>query len=154
MEFRRSRNYQAAKPLYEQVLSTARAALPAQHPILWILLGDTAGFYRESGDMPRAEALIREALDIGRKTVPTHPRMIEGLAEFAEVLADQGRTPEAERLYDEAAGYTRSWGGVDVSDPALKKTLEKLIRFATRRGRLEDAKRWRAMIEKRGEPPG
>jgi serine/threonine protein kinase/tetratricopeptide (TPR) repeat protein len=154
MWLRRSRNYREAKKRYEQVLSTARKALPPQHPLLGLMLGDTAGLYREMGDLVRAEALIREALEIGRKTFPTHPGMIEALVEFAEMLAGQGRTEEAERLYEEAVGYTRKWGQVDASDPALKKTLEKLIHFATSRGRYVEVEAWKTMLKKGTEQPG
>jgi hypothetical protein len=61
------------------------------------------------------------------------------LDEVDDALAGHGRAEEAERLYEEAVGYTRKWGQVDAVDPALRRSLEKLNRFASDRGRLAEA---------------
>src|SRR5262249_42721002 len=107
MAYRQAHLYPAARRQYEDVLATARKFLPAQHPILAMLLGDMAGLYREIGDLRHAEELIREAIEIGRRTIPLHPWMIEGLTSYADEMVRQGRIEEAERLYLEAIDVGR-----------------------------------------------
>ena len=68
--------------------------------LLALLLGDMAGMYREADDFRRAEELMHEALlEIGRKTIPLHPLMIDGLTMFADEMAKRGRTEEARRAF-------------------------------------------------------
>jgi hypothetical protein len=52
--------------------------------------------------MRRGEQLIREALDIGRATMPSHPVLIDGLIQYADEMVKQARIEDAERLYQEA----------------------------------------------------
>jgi tetratricopeptide (TPR) repeat protein len=146
MALRRARSYSAAKQQYEKVLGTARSLLPAQHPILALLLGDMAGMYRETGELERAEKLILEALDIGRRTIPLHPAMLEGLTKFADELVRQGRIEAAERFYVEAIGIAKRRAAIDKSDATATRILERLLQVEHERGRFEQEEKFRSSL--------
>jgi tetratricopeptide (TPR) repeat protein len=153
-------NNAAAKAQYERVLTTARRFLPARHPVLALLLGDMAGFYRETGDLRRAEELIVEALEIGRRTIPLHPRMIDGLTSFAEELVRQGRVDEAERLYLEAIDVARQRSRVDPADGRWREIVRRLVRTEIDLGRPAQGSAYEKLLdetdpaEARPSPPG
>jgi tetratricopeptide (TPR) repeat protein len=150
MAQRQAHLYPAARRQYEEVLSTARKFLPAQHPILAMLLGDMAGLYREIGDLRRAEEVIREALEIGRRTIPLHPWMIEGLTSYADEMVRQGRIEEAERLYLEAIDVGRRRNRINPSDDRWKGTLDRLVRMEEDRGRTAKAGEYRKLLGREG----
>jgi tetratricopeptide (TPR) repeat protein len=150
MAHRRARNYPAAKRQYEDVLSTARRYLPARHPILGLLLGDMAGLYREVGDLRRGEELIREALEIGRKTIPLHPAMVEGLTALADELVRQARTGEAEELYLEAIYIGKRRNRINPSDVRWEQALERLLRMERDLGRAGKADEYQKVLGRGG----
>jgi tetratricopeptide (TPR) repeat protein len=154
MAQRRAGLFPAAKRQYENVLASARKLLPARHPILAMLLGDMAGLYRDMGDLRRAEELIREALEIGRRTIPLHPLMIEGLASFAGEMVRQNRIDEAERLYLEAIQIGKRRNRINPSDDRWKRTLEQLVRMEEDRGRTAKAEEYRRLLgQEKGAKP-
>ena len=61
-----------------------------------------AEMYREIGDLARSPELMREVLEIGRRTIPLHPLMIDGLNMYADQMAKRGQIEETERHYLEA----------------------------------------------------
>jgi serine/threonine protein kinase len=146
MASRLAHNYPAAKRQYEDVLITARKQLPARHLLLALLLGDMAGFYRQTGDLARAVELMREALEIGRRTIPLHPLMIDGLTMFAEEMAKHGQIEEAERHYLEAIDLGKRRSRINPSDDRWKLTLDRLVRMEQDRGRAEKAREYRRLL--------
>lgn len=149
MGMRRAHLYPVAAGLYEQTLASCRQYLPPQHPVLALLLGDMAGMYREKGDMRRGEELIREALDIGRKTIPLHPSMIEGLIGFGDEMFKQDRFDEAERLYLEAIDIARRRSRFPGEEGQWRQLVERLVRAEHDRGRLEQESRYRQMFSEK-----
>jgi serine/threonine protein kinase len=147
MAYRLAGNYPAAKRQYEDVLVTARKQLPARHLLLALLLGDMAGMYRQTGDLTRAVELMREALEIGRRTFPLHPLMIDGLTMFADEMAKQEQIKEAERHYLEAIELGKRRNRINPADNRWKGTLERLVRMETERGRAEKAAEYRRLFE-------
>ena len=55
-----------------------------------------AEMYREIGDLARSPELMREALEIGRRTIPLHPLMIDGLNMYADQMAKRGQIEETD----------------------------------------------------------
>ena len=147
MAFRRARNYPVAKRLYENVLSSARKFLPAQHPMLAMLLGDMAGMYRETGDLRRTEKLIREVLEIGRRTIPLHPLMIEGLTSYADEMAKQSRIEEAERLYVEALEDRQATQSNQLCRLPMEADSRATRSTGTGSGRTTEAKAYRTRFD-------
>jgi len=146
MAMRRLHSYPLAANLYEKALTVFRRQLPPQHPLLAMLLGDMAGLYREMGDLGSAETLIREALEIGRRTIPLHPAMIEGLTSLADEMFRQKRFDEAERLYIEAIEIARRRRRIAGEEGQWKQILERLVRAEHDRGRLAQETLYREMF--------
>ncbi|HTU18698.1 MAG TPA: protein kinase [Gemmataceae bacterium] len=74
-----------------------------EHPLRGLVLGSLAGLERDAGRWEAAEAHIRQALEIGRKWAPHHPRMVEGLRELARFYRDRKNNwGEAVSLFEEA----------------------------------------------------
>ena len=71
-----------------------------------------AEMYREIGDLARSPELMREVLEIGRRTIPLHPLMIDGLNMYADQMAKRGQIEETSaitwRLWSRASGAAAS----------------------------------------------
>lgn len=130
---RSMRNYPAAKKTYDSVLQKARGILSPTHPLLGLLLGDMAGMYREIGETERAEELIAEAIEIGRKTMPTHEFMIEALVEYGKLKTGQKEYQQAEDLLLEAYRNARQRSQY-VQDHWNQRVVDSLIQLANASG--------------------
>jgi tetratricopeptide (TPR) repeat protein len=71
-----------------------------EHPIRGFALGALAGAERDAGRMDAAVTHIRQALEIGRRWAPHHPRMVEGLRELARLYKDRRQYSDAVPLYE------------------------------------------------------
>ena len=128
---RQKKDYPTAIKHWTVVEESARRIAGAGHPLRAMALGYLAAVHLESGDRVNAEKLIREALDIGRKTWPHHPRMVVGLEALARSLVDGGGDlTEALNLIDEAERIAKRHAD-DLS--------HLLPGLATTRRRIEDA---------------
>lgn len=113
-------NRKAALPKYKTCVEQARTYLPRNHILLGMILGDAASLHREMGMLEEAEAMIEEALEIGRKTIPTHPFMLEGLIKFGDEMSRQKRHSKAMMLYKEALGYARKRSEINKNEDWVK----------------------------------
>ncbi|MFO0902941.1 MAG: serine/threonine-protein kinase [Pirellulales bacterium] len=127
---RRAHDAPAARRAYQQLLDLARQELGGNHPLLGLLLGDYADFLYQEGDFRSAEPVIREAIEIGRRLAPRHPRVRDALAQFGYESMMAGRYEEAYRMLQDALacefddGERRNRAMYDAACAAL--ALEKL----------------------------
>jgi serine/threonine-protein kinase len=109
---------------YQSLLSQANHLLGDEHPLVALLLGDYAGLLSKKGDLPGAEKAIRRALDIGRRCyLRGHPAMIDALLKLGDYERDQGKTPDAEKLYREAQEIARQFGRPNLQKAAQQRLL-------------------------------
>ena len=106
-QLREQGKFTESRQAYEQALEVARRSLGERHPIAAMLLGDYAGLLRDMGETELAEEKLLEALAIGRVTIPTHPRMIDVLYDYAEELEKRDRLSDAVAIAREALEYSR-----------------------------------------------
>jgi hypothetical protein len=109
-----------------RLIEFVRTNAPARHPLLAILLGDVAEFERNQGNPDRALMLIREALEIGRQSVPTHPYFIDALVKCGQRLAEVGRFEESESMFLEALESITLAGRARRDEPKLREVLERV----------------------------
>ncbi|WP_456448867.1 tetratricopeptide repeat protein, partial [Thiolapillus sp.] len=88
-----SGRYQAARVYYSQALKIRRDLLPAKHLYLSYSLIGLARTLRAMGDLPQAEALAREGLEIRLAKLPQDHWLVgEAHLALAEVLLEQQKT--------------------------------------------------------------
>ena len=123
---RQKYRYAEAEALYRDCLTEAMAYLGDRHPAVGMLLGDFAGLQRNMGDLAGAEASIRQALDIGRRSMRNHPAMIQGLMELADHVRERGAIQEAESLHQEAIDIAQRLGRPDLGQAPLARLVDLL----------------------------
>lgn len=67
----------------------------------WLCLIELAEIYREKGDSAAAEPLFQQSLEMTQQMhlAAGHPKLAQMLGNYATLLRDQGKYPEAEALY-------------------------------------------------------
>jgi serine/threonine protein kinase/tetratricopeptide (TPR) repeat protein len=98
---RRAGRYDEALKIQHQLVETVRAHLGAQHPSYALLLGGAAVLYQKRGDWRKAEALMRESMVYGRRSLGDHPKVWEAVRQFAIDLGNRGDFEEAIELLKE-----------------------------------------------------
>jgi len=116
---RKSRDYDAALKIQQELLKIVRGELGVDHPSYALLLGEAAGFYRAMGDFRTAEKYIRESIAAGRHSLGEHPKVFEPLLQFATDLARRGDFNEAEEYCLRDRRQTL---------PAIRSTVFRLLR--------------------------
>jgi tetratricopeptide (TPR) repeat protein len=115
-----------AEPLYLEAMSVLRGHWPNGHLDLVVLLHRYGALVLERGDDRRAEALLREAYDMGRRVVPAGDRYVCDVAlALGEVLTRRGRFEEAERLVLEAERHLAAWGG--PTHPRRRAAVDQVV---------------------------
>ena len=68
---------------------------------VWLAQIELAEIYREKGDSAAAEPLFQQSLEMTQQMhlAPGHPKLAQMLSNYATLLRDQGKYPEAEALY-------------------------------------------------------
>ncbi|MEM7052643.1 MAG: serine/threonine-protein kinase [Acidobacteriota bacterium] len=84
-----------AEPLLELTLAQKRRLLGSDHPDLAPTLNNLAAFHRDRGDWARAEAALRQAIELFPSGHVQHLRL---RAELGSLLAQDGRAGQAEAL--------------------------------------------------------
>jgi len=104
-------------------------------------LADALGIQlRNRGELKRAEALHREALEIYRDAYGAHhPSVARALAHVARVLHTLGELEQAGVLYRQALAIQRET--LEPNDPGIRMTLNDLGLLATHRGDYAGAQR-------------
>jgi len=133
---RRTNDPDAARRAYVQLIDLARRELAGNHPLLALLLGDYADFLYRQGDYRTAEPAIREALEIGRRLAPRHPRVRDALQRLCYETLMAGR-------YEDAAEEAREALACGFTNPiAETQTQFDLACALMALDRLEEARQW------------
>jgi tRNA A-37 threonylcarbamoyl transferase component Bud32 len=138
-ELARKKNDAAeALRLSREIVDRLEPSLGPQHPILGMALGNLAGRLRDAGQVEEAADVMRRALKIGRRSpMRSHPKVIAGVVQFADLLTEKGLSEsekplaektfkEAEILYEEALQNLSDHSGPNLES---QKTLirQKLL---------------------------
>ena len=102
------------------------------------LLNTLGNVYRELGDYPKADAMIREALAL-RKSVfgEKHPRVADSLHDLGALLRDQGKPADAETLFRQALAMRRELLGIE--HPEVANSLDAIGVALSDQGKLPEA---------------
>ena len=102
------------------------------------LLSNLGALYAMRGDLPKAERLFRESLEIREATLGLHhPQLALSLKALADLYRDQKRYAESEDLYRRALAIYDGSGSPTFPDRlALLKSYAGLLRAT---GRAEQA---------------
>jgi eukaryotic-like serine/threonine-protein kinase len=102
------------------------------------LLNNLGNHFARTGDAAAAEPLLRESLELTRRTAGAdHPDVAGGLNNLATVVSQLGRPDEVEALYREAIGTARRAYGDD--HPYVGQFVENLGVVIDRAGRHAEA---------------
>jgi tetratricopeptide (TPR) repeat protein len=123
--YRRLGLFKQSTDLLEASLATRRRVLGAQHPDVASSLHDLARLLRDRGELARAEALQREAVEIRVASATVQPALIaDSLGVLGTIVERRGRADEAQRLYQDALTRHSDLYGPD--DPRLGNTVNNL----------------------------
>ncbi|MEM9456791.1 MAG: serine/threonine-protein kinase [Myxococcota bacterium] len=137
LEFRRAR-YDQARRYSEEAVEQARAAGQDQGPNFADLLGNLGTATGQLGDLPTAEAYVREALALRERTQGSrHPDTAREIHNLGVMLAMQRRSAEAQQLFERAYEIKRVVLGEQHPDVGL--ALLALGNVAREQGRDEQS---------------
>jgi tetratricopeptide (TPR) repeat protein len=103
--------YDEAQLLYEEAVTMRRAIYPDGSPALALILNNMGRFFERRGQLDRAEAALREAVQIADKMEDFPPAdRASYQRNLASILAAQGKGAEAERLAREVVAAYRERG--------------------------------------------
>jgi eukaryotic-like serine/threonine-protein kinase len=126
-----------AEPNLLKALELSRA-FSAEDKFIARCLDHLAVLRQDQGNLPEAERLQREVLDIERKLLPARPYQIaSALNNLAFVLRAQHKLSEAETLYREAIDIDRMAGPVEPRNVA--KRINNLSDLLHAQGKLAEA---------------
>jgi tetratricopeptide (TPR) repeat protein len=100
-----------AEGLYIRTLGLRRRVMGPDDPQVADTLGNLATLKRDRGDLGAAEALLREALEIRRRTAGDHPDTALSLGSLAVIVASKGDFDGALPLAEEAVAMRRRLAG-------------------------------------------
>ena len=123
--------------LLDRGLAQARTldAEPAVQAELYVTL---AGIYQHLGKLPRADSLLRLALDRRRAVLgPTHPDVAASLVALGDLRIDQAQLEDAERLIRQGVDLAKA--SLPPNDPAMIHSLAELGRVLEERGSYDRA---------------
>lgn len=118
--------YSRARELQERALSEKRDYLGSDNPTVAFSLDSLGNVLLKLGDLEGAEKAFERALEIFR-SVPNRPATALVLRGLAETLLEAGRSTEALKLVEEAAGIQRQTIG--SKHPELAETLDLSARI-------------------------
>jgi CHAT domain-containing protein/Tfp pilus assembly protein PilF len=99
----RSRDYDRARPLFEQTLEILEKSLGPDNKEVAITLNRIANCYRNTGEYEKAERLSKRALaTLEKRLGPWHPSVADALDDLAALYISRGEYAKAEPLYNRA----------------------------------------------------
>ncbi len=114
------------------------ASLEAEPAVQAELYQTLGGLYRALGDLPRADTLLRRALDQRRLLHgPEHPDVAASLLALGELRADEAKYDEAGRLARDGLSLARRTH--PAGHPAVAEAATTLGRVLQERGRYDSA---------------
>ncbi len=123
--------------LVDRGLAQARTldADPSVQAELYVTL---AGIYQHLGNLPRADSLLRLALDRRRALYgPSNPDVAASLIALGDLRIDQAQLEDAERVIRQ--GVTMAQASLEPNDPAMVHALAELGRVLEERGSYDKA---------------
>jgi tetratricopeptide (TPR) repeat protein len=118
-----ARKFPEAIKAAELAVDLRRQALGPEHKDVATSLDDLGAVLMASGDMTRAEPLMRESLAMRRRLLPaTDPLLAVGLNNLAYLVWRKGQLEEAEAMYREALAIDRQALGNDHPEIATRLT--------------------------------
>jgi tetratricopeptide (TPR) repeat protein/tRNA A-37 threonylcarbamoyl transferase component Bud32 len=123
-----------------RALALEQSRIPIDDHELGATLTDVGTFYYRRGELGKAEAMQRRAIDVlARSDDPAHPDQGSALNNLANTLADLGNTKEARALYKKALDIRVAALGPDHPDVA--QTLNNAAGIAAQDGDFEQARK-------------
>jgi tetratricopeptide (TPR) repeat protein/tRNA A-37 threonylcarbamoyl transferase component Bud32 len=106
---RQAGRFDQAEALYLKVLGPARRHLGGRHPLVVFQIGNLAGLYRQQGDLIKAEATIREFIELVRPigAYRSQAFVVDAIVQYGDEVRQRRSAAEAEPLYREALLYAR-----------------------------------------------
>ncbi|KCV83103.1 hypothetical protein ATO10_00040 [Actibacterium atlanticum] len=122
-------NYDAAEPLYRELVEVNRSVFGSQSPYLVVSLDNLAILLGETGREAEAETLLREAVMVARQAYGAeHPDYANQLNDLANLLIKTGRLDEADPLLREAVEVMETAKGVDdMHAKILRNSYERFL---------------------------
>ncbi|MEM7350816.1 MAG: serine/threonine-protein kinase [Acidobacteriota bacterium] len=114
------------------------AELQAQPEVQTTLLGTMGRVYQRRGYYDRAAEILRQALEIGRRTRGDDLVVAQTATDLADVLLDQAKLAEAQVLLEQSLAVRRRILGDD--DPKVAESLSSLAEVLEQQGEFEAAR--------------
>jgi tetratricopeptide (TPR) repeat protein len=141
-------------PLYEEVLRKRRDTLGPEHPDTLMSMGGLGAAYRRTSAPERAEAVLRECLELRRRLMPDAWETFYVQVNFGCALVDQKRFAEAEPIL--IAGFEGLSARAKQIAPsqrhALQAALGAIVVFYERWGKPDEAEKWRSKLSSATTP--
>lgn len=134
------RDYDAAQPMYRDVLELSRRLYGYRHTDVAVSLSDLAQVLRDLGEYDEAESVAREGLSLWISLYgENHIEVATSTDILARVLWLKGETADAEGLYRETLAMRRQLLGDD--HPRIVSALQTLATLLLETARYADAER-------------
>jgi serine/threonine-protein kinase len=119
--------YEEARSLLEEAIEVLRAARVGPHPDLATALSDLATVDLQTGNLPAAEALYRESLEM-RQSLGRDEDLIKPMNNLASILVAQGNLREAVPIYRQTLEIRRARLAASPDDPTAQHNLATSLR--------------------------
>lgn len=123
---------------------------------VWLAQIELAEIYRQKGDSAAAEPLFQQSLEMTQHMhlSPGHPKLAQMLGNYATLLRDQGKYPEAEALYKRSLEvWAKTLYPENADDAETLTNYAQLLRKTNRPSEAEPLEaRASAMLTKVGAP--
>jgi serine/threonine protein kinase/Tfp pilus assembly protein PilF len=124
--------YDQATPLLENALTIRRHFYGEEHLAVCTSMNDLANLYIDKADFDAAELLLRDAIEIHRKTKGDQEEYGDLLSNLAGLSLERGDFDAAESLFREELAIRRKLKGDD--DPSVASVLHNLGGVCNERG--------------------
>ena len=133
--YRRLGQYQEAEKLYHEILESRRAVFGEESPATMHALANLGLLRRHEGRLAEAEEFMRRAADGFERILPKDdPRGLVHRRLLAEIVRDQRRYDEADRLFEEVINTLRDEFG--EQHPELLRAIQGHAELAIIKGDL------------------
>lgn len=140
------------RPQARRILAEVLQQIEADNPWRANPLQVMAWLVQDDGQLSEAEILLREALELYRRTPGAEMNVVGTLADLGEVVGLLGRSAEAEQLFEESLAMIKPFEG--QYDRQETRTQLKLAELKLRQGDYQAAHRLLNQADDRIRPYG